>query len=131
MKTLIAALMIASCSSAMASDLTPAKYPTTVLCEQGHCGPGHEKMINEAKGKFASLMREPESVRFENVYLTTGKDMESLTVCGTVQGRNGFGGMSFKQRFFVTEMGKAMITERRRNSLLLWWRDYCDPQGSN
>lgn len=131
MKTIIStiAALITMTSAALAQDLTAARYKTEVLCAEGQCGPGHEKMIERAKERFANLLREPSSAEFTDVKLTTGKDMKSLTVCGLVKARNGFGGMTGYKRFFITEAGDFMILSDGKDALRPHWHYHCDPEG--
>lgn len=61
--------------------------------------------IARAESVVAGAMRDPGSVRFENVRLSVRDDPESeydfRTVCGLVNAKNGFGGYAGLTRFIV------------------------------
>src|SRR3546814_3038760 len=56
-------------------------------------------------------LRDPESAIFSDMYVVGTRPDRSDVGCGTVNSRNGFGGMAGGQRFIV-EIGRASCRER-------------------
>lgn len=131
MKTIITMItaLIAMTSAALAVDLAAASSTTEILCWHGECSQAREGMIESAKGRVASVLREPESAKFRDLYLTTGKDKKSPAVCGLVNGRNAYGGMAGYKRFYITEDDDLMILNGKKDSLRPHWHYHCDPKG--
>ena len=81
------------------------------LCSLASCAPPEptkeEQTIEEAKASVRAKLRDPESALFENVRLSP-KDPLELTVCGTVNAKNGFGGYVGRKPFVVI-YGSAYI----------------------
>ena len=64
-----------------------------------------DKLVIEwaAKDKVRALLRDPESAQFSGIIAKPFSEEGKGIVCGRVQSRNGFGGMSLPQRFIVTD----------------------------
>ncbi len=61
--------------------------------------------ISTIKGK----LRDPASAEFSGFYVS--RKLGIPITCGYVNARNGFGGMSGKERFFVSQAGAALESE--------------------
>lgn len=60
-------------------------------------GPSDAQYIALAHQNVRALLKDPESARFEDVFVS--KKAGVAAVCGYVNSRNSFGGMSGRQRF--------------------------------
>lgn len=74
-----------------------------------------EAKIRGAAAYLAKTMRDPSSASFRNVFIekrVTEDGREPITVCGEVNGRNGYGGFTGFQAFIAigdkVEVGKAL-----------------------
>jgi len=67
-----------------------------------------------------AVLRDPESAEFRHV---------KPGVCGYVNARNGFGGMSGFQRFVITDAGPVLETHPQLNlsAFNRLWRENCTP----
>lgn len=89
---IVAAFAIASSAYAQSSAFTP---------EQRAEG---EAMVLKAAKAVASTARDPASVSFRNVFIqkrVTKDGREPITLCGEVNGRNGYGGFTGFQAFLL------------------------------
>lgn len=63
-----------------------------------------EAMVRTAGAQLADTLRDPSSARFRNVFLqkTVGRDgLEKVSLCGQVNSKNGYGGMSGFHSFML------------------------------
>jgi len=75
-----------------------------------------------AEDEVASLLRDPESARFENLET---KEVEGVrVVCGEVNGKNGFGGYSEPSNFYYIEDREVGIAEPGKSTNRRW-REVC------
>ncbi|MEO6042214.1 MAG: hypothetical protein ABIP41_09960 [Croceibacterium sp.] len=68
------------------------------------------QLISESEWFLRKAMREPDSTVLDSVHIAAGTFAEAKVVCGKVNGRNGFGGMTGFQRFVVMA-GKVPMVE--------------------
>jgi hypothetical protein len=65
--------------------------------------------MTQAIGSIKDRLRDPASADFSGFYVS--RKLGIPIVCGYVNARNGFGGMSGKERFFVSQAGGALESE--------------------
>ncbi|MGI9434819.1 MAG: hypothetical protein ACR2Q4_08335, partial [Geminicoccaceae bacterium] len=76
-----------------------AQNQPRLMCEESNCSGIERTMIDQAKALTADMLRDPESARFRSIFVTSGYADEGVTVCGLIQGRNGFGGYAQRKVF--------------------------------
>ncbi len=86
--------------------------------------PSDDQFIQAAKDSVSATLRDPSSAQFGEISVYHHGDQ--VAVCGTVNARNGFGGMAGAERFFVS--GSVAMTEGQdRQAFPLVWRKLCTP----
>ena len=81
-------------------------------------------MENMAKDRVRTLLRDPQSAEFSLVEAYPGPVEYRGTVCGYVNSRNGFGGMTGPQQFIVTN--KVMLAEQVPiTDMVIAWAEEC------
>lgn len=83
------------------------------------CGTVEESAVVEAKAIIKSRLKDPETARFLDLYTvkspTTINGNQNITVCGVVDGKNGFnaytGGTRFIVRVTINDDFKPLITD--------------------
>ena len=86
--------------------------------------PSDDQFIHAAKDMVKATLRDPASAAFND--LVVYRHGEKVAVCGTVNARNGFGGMAGAERFFVS--GNVVMTEGQdREAFPLVWDSLCRP----
>lgn len=88
--------------------------------------PNFPARISVAKRIVALHLRDPESARFQNEFVSWAAGFD--VVCGLVSARNGFGGYAQPSRFFV--LGDTVEIEGGQlvASFDNYWKKYCRPQ---
>ncbi|RYG98651.1 MAG: hypothetical protein EON58_06475 [Alphaproteobacteria bacterium] len=79
----------------------------------------NESIVSEAQARVRQVLREPGSAIFGPTYFS----QKGNVVCGVVNARNGFGGMSGNQRFIVFQNRVVMASD---SDLPQKWKQHCD-----
>ncbi|MES3042663.1 hypothetical protein [Sphingomonas faeni] len=79
-------------------EVTPASKPTPVASPPATkpAGPKPQLLMIRAEREVRAILRDPESAKFSDMSVRTSP---AVAVCGYVNSKNGFGGMTGKQRF--------------------------------
>lgn len=81
--------------------------------------------ITSAKMAVEQKLRDPDSAQFRNVVVTSA-GISPGTVCGEVNGRNAFGGMTGFQRFISAGTpSSTFLEEETENGFGATWNDIC------
>jgi len=75
-----------------------------------------------AKTEVSKLLKDPDSAKFED--LRVSRKIGSPVVCGTVNSRNSFGGMSGRQRF-ISGGGTAIEEQMEAGAMDEVWAKTC------
>lgn len=79
-------------------------------------------LIAQSQENVARKLRDPGSADFGPTVVSR---RDGIAVCGTVNARNGFGGMTGAQRFINTQRSGIYLEEMRADFASLWGR-YCE-----
>ncbi|MEM8724029.1 MAG: hypothetical protein AAGE86_00765 [Pseudomonadota bacterium] len=88
-----------------------------------------DKLVIEwaAKDKVRAVIRDPDSAQFSGIIAKPFSEEGKGIVCGRVQSRNGFGGMSLPQRFIVTDTIFMIEEQAAPEQFSLNWGILCKP----
>jgi hypothetical protein len=98
--------------------------PCDIVCGVPHADAGSRHLHGSSEELVRQKLRDPGSAEFIVLKVRLSDPSHSAIVCGTVNARNGFGGMSGSQRFVVggtvaleDEIGAADMDQI--------WRQFC------
>lgn len=97
---------------------TPRPAPSAITSP---VGPSNALLLIRAQRQVKSLLRDPDSVRFSG--MTVYRE-PARVVCGYVNSRNGFGGMSSEQRF-VSGSVTAIEEQMKPGEMDKLWPQVC------
>ena len=81
-----------------------------LICVEDACGAAESELIAQAKALTTDMLRDPESARYRDIFVTSGREDSGVTVCGHIQGRNGFGGYAQPKPFKFDGVRAAIDT---------------------
>lgn len=93
------------------------------------CAPPASESVSEgdvvtaAKVAVLAKLRDPQSAVFDGVHVSRGPSLP--LVCGWVNSRNGFGGMTGRQRFTGSNNGATLEEEMAPGEMDKVWRTAC------
>ena len=90
----------------------PAKSAPTKSVPAKTAGSGDAKLLVDGQARIKRLLREPDSAKFSDVAVHVSPDGEKV-VCGKVNAKNGFGGMTGNKDFYVHSKVNRIVVSGR------------------
>lgn len=91
----------------------------------------HEAAVRDfTESTVRPMLRDPDSAVFSDLRAFPASDNGGLRVCGMVNSRNGFGGMTGPQRFIVGQSIKLFDEDEDPQIMDTAWIAFCPPSAA-